>query len=67
MVPYGSHKDLDGAWRHDIVIKETRDGREQKLYGKYRDLLKAIEESNQSFEFEFSMCDTEYSFWNSAE
>ena len=36
MVPYGSHKDLDGAWRHGIVIKETRDGREQKLYGKYR-------------------------------
>ena len=35
MVPYGSHKDLDGAWIHGIVIKETRDGREQKLYGKY--------------------------------
>ena len=36
MVPYGSHKDLDGAWRHGIVIRETCDGREQKLYGKYR-------------------------------
>ena len=33
---YGCHQELDGAWRHDIVIKETRDGREQKLYGKCR-------------------------------